>query len=96
MEENISGKVAEIVGEAKYLAQALDRFSFVKKVYPSDANFLLVKVDDADALYDYLIDNGVIVRNRSRVPGCEQCLRFTIGTPDENAKVIDLLTRYSV
>lgn len=94
MEENISGKVSEIVSEAKSLAKALDGFSFVKKVYPSDANFLLVKVDNADALYDYLIARGVIVRNRSRVAGCEECLRFTIGTPEENTKVINLLTEY--
>lgn len=94
MEEDISGKIAEIVGEAKYLTQALNKYSFVKKVYPSDANFLLVKVDNADALYDYLIDNGVIVRNRSRVPGCGECLRITIGTPDENVRVINLLNQY--
>ncbi len=94
MEEDISGRVAEIVSESKALAEALNRFPFVKKVYPSDANFLLVKVDDADGLYDYLIDRGVIVRNRSKVAGCEQCLRFTIGTPEENAKVINLLTEY--
>ena len=94
MEENISDKVAEIVNEAKSLAETLGRFPFVEKVYPTDANFLLVKVDNADALYDYLLSNGVIVRNRSRVAGCEECLRFTIGTPDENARVINLLNQY--
>lgn len=94
MEENISDKVAEIVSEAKSLAETLGRFPFVEKVYPTDANFLLVKVDNADALYDYLLSNGVIVRNRSRVAGCEECLRFTIGTPDENARVINLLNQY--
>ncbi|MBD5324828.1 MAG: histidinol-phosphate transaminase [Bacteroides sp.] len=94
MEENISDKVAEIVSEAKSLAETLGRFPFVEKVYPTDANFLLVKVDNADALYDYLLSNGVIVRNRSRVEGCEECLRFTIGTPDENARVINLLNQY--
>ena len=94
MEENISDKVAEIVNEAKSLAETLGRFPFVEKVYPTDANFLLVKVDNADALYDYLLSNGVIVRNRSRVEGCEECLRFTIGTPDENARVINLLNQY--
>ena len=61
------------------------------KVYHSDANFLLVKVTDADAIYDHLVANGIIVRNRNRVKGCEGCLRITIGTPAENVNVIDAL-----
>ena len=63
----------------------------VRKVYPSDANFLLVKVDDADAMYSYLTEHGVIVRNRNKVTGCGNCLRFTVGTPEENARVVALL-----
>lgn len=66
----------------------------VERVYPSDANFLLVKVSDAGAIYDYLIGNGVIVRNRSRMPGCSGTLRITIGTPEENRRTIRLLKNY--
>ncbi len=66
----------------------------VERVYPSEANFLLVKVADADALYDYLAQQGIIVRNRSRMPGCAGCLRITIGTPEENEELFQALVRY--
>lgn len=66
----------------------------VREVFPSDANFLLVRVDDADAVYRYLSDNGVMVRNRSRLPLCQQTLRVTIGTPEENKRVISLFRNY--
>jgi histidinol-phosphate aminotransferase len=63
-------------------------------VYPSDANFFLMKVKDAGNLYAYLAENEVVVRNRSKDPGCENCLRITIGTPEENQQLINLLKRY--
>jgi histidinol-phosphate aminotransferase len=66
----------------------------VKRVYPSDANFFLIQVTDPDAIYDYLVHHGVIVRNRNRIAGCEGCLRITIGTPQENQRVINLLKEY--
>ena len=66
----------------------------VERVYPSDANFLLVRVDDADAVYDRLIGEGIIVRNRSRIEGCEGCLRITIGLEEENMKLLKTLERY--
>ena len=61
---------------------------------PSDANFILVKVQDANALYTYLSANEVIVRNRHKDVNCSNCLRFTIGTPEENAIVLNLLKQY--
>ena len=72
----------------------LKSFPFVKKLFPSEANFLLVRVDDADALYDYLLEKGIIVRNRSRVRGCEGCLRITVGLPEENEAIINALKNY--
>ncbi len=80
--------------ERKKLAEALGDFLFVKIVYPSDANFLLAKVDDANDLYDYLINNKIIVRNRDKVALCKDCLRITVGTPKENLRLIEILKNY--
>ena len=87
-------EVAVIIRERTRLADALPAFRFVRKVWPSDANFLLVRVDDADALYNFLLERGIIVRNRSRVKGCERCLRITVGTPEENDKLLNALSDY--
>ena len=95
LDESPAAHIAEIIAERSRLADALEAAPAVEKVYPSDANFLLIRVADADDLYDYLIDNGVIVRNRSRLPLCGGCLRVTVGTPAENARVIDLVTAYT-
>jgi histidinol-phosphate aminotransferase len=61
------------------------------KVYPSDANFLLVKVDNAIVRYNQLVEYGIIVRNRTNQPICENCLRFTVGTKEENKKLMKTL-----
>ena len=90
----IEGQVAEIVEQRSRLAGLLPGFAFVRKVFPSEANFLLVKVDDADALYEHLIADGIIVRNRNRVHLCEGCLRITVGLPEENEKLISSLEKY--
>ena len=87
----ISVEVATIRSERARLAAALPAFPFVKTVYPSDANFLLVQVEDADGLYETLLQKGIIVRNRSRVPGCEGCLRLTVGLPRENDTLLQTL-----
>ena len=92
--KGIDAEVAEIKAQRALLAEALENMSMVQRVYPSDANFLLVKVDDADAVYDFLIADGIIVRNRNRVKGCEGCLRMTVGLPEENEKLIKSLKRY--
>ena len=94
LEESIDDKVAEIVEQRGVVAEELAAMPFVSKVYPSDANFVLVRVDDADAIYEHLIADGIIVRNRNRVRGCEGCLRITIGTKQENEKLIKSLERY--
>lgn len=83
--------VREILGERVRVAKALQESPSVLRVYPSDANFLLVKVTDPDGLYAHLIERKIIVRNRSRVPGCEGCLRITIGTPSENDRLLRAL-----
>lgn len=82
------------VEQRDWLQQALSSLSFTKTVYPSDANFVLVKMDDAPAIYHYLADKGIIVRDRSSVLLCEDCLRITIGTPDENSQLIECLKNY--
>lgn len=82
------------VEQRDWLQTALLSLSFTKTVYPSDANFILVKMDDAPAIYHYLADKGIIVRDRSSVLLCEDCLRITIGTPDENSQLIECLKNY--
>lgn len=82
-----------ILTERIRLADRLKEISAVDKVYPSDANFLLVKFAEPKAIYRYLADNGIIVRDRSNQALCEGCLRITVGTPAENDKLIDLLRK---
>lgn len=84
-------QVKKIIGERDKLFEALKTIYFIEKVIPSDANFILVKVDDANLRYQQFIDNGIVIRNRSNQPLCNNCLRITIGTKDENKKVIQLL-----
>ena len=92
--KGIDEEVEQIKQQRALVAKALEEFKFVERVYPSDANFLLVRVADADALYEHLIKDGIIVRNRTRVKGCEGCLRITIGLKEENVKLIESLKRY--
>lgn len=92
--KGIGEEVEQIKQQRALVAEALAEFKFVERVYPSDANFLLVRVADADALYGHLIKDGIIVRNRTRVKGCEGCLRITIGLKEENVKLIESLKRY--
>ena len=66
----------------------LKDISFVEKIYPSDANFLLVKVDDANKRYQELLDHGIVVRNRNTQHLCENCLRFTVGDDIENEQLV--------
>jgi len=94
LERDIEGQVREVVSEREMLTATLPGFKCVEKVYPSQANFLLVKVSDADALYDYLIESGIIVRNRTNVNGCANCLRITVGLREENKKLLEALKAY--
>ena len=88
-------QITQLIAERKGLFAQLEKISFVEKVYPSDANFLLVKVDDANKRYAQLIENDIVVRNRSNQVGCENCLRFSVGTPQENQILIETLNRLS-
>ncbi len=90
-----TGYIEEIKRERQTLADKLIEFGFIRHIYPSDANFLLIKVEDANVLYQYLLSKGIIVRNRSSLKGCENCLRITIGTPEENKLLVEALQSYT-
>jgi histidinol-phosphate aminotransferase len=90
----VNDMIKEIVAMREELAKVFQRMPLVEKVYPSDANFLLVKVKDAVAIYEFLLDQGIVVRDRSKVQLCDQCLRITIGTEQENTLLVDTLISY--
>jgi len=87
--------VKMILKEREPFAEELKTLSIVEKVYHSDANFLLVKVKDANKTYRFLTDRGIVVRNRNKVPMCDNCLRITVGTPEENSALICALNEFS-
>lgn len=93
--EQINGWIKTIVAQREIISKEITSFSFVKKVYPSEANFILVKVSDAQKLYNYLVEKQIVVRNRSNIALCKDCLRITIGTEEENKELLDTLKRYS-
>ena len=92
--EGLQDMVEEIKQERALLLHALPRLEAVVIVYPSDANFILVKVKDADGLYNYLLDKGIVVRNRSKLASCEGCLRITVGTLEENQKLLQAIAEF--
>ena len=94
LEASRDQEVAEIVAQRERLSAALPGFRCIRRVWPSDANFLLVQTGDADALYAHLLQDKIIVRNRSRVRGCDGCLRLTVGTPQENDRLLQSLASY--
>lgn len=81
----------EILRERDSMWHALSELRCVRKIYPSAANFFLVRVTDANAIYNYLVDHGIVVRNRNRVQLCEGCLRITVGTREENNELLGAL-----
>ena len=85
-----------IIQQKNVLEKALKEISFVKKIYPSDANFILIKVDNANERYNQLVKKGIIIRNRTKDDLCENCLRITVGTEEENGKLIETLKLLSV
>ncbi|MGG5486044.1 histidinol-phosphate transaminase [Gaetbulibacter sp. PBL-D1] len=87
----VKQEVKILILEREVLIKALGDLKFIGKIYPSDANFILMKVDDANLRYRQLIAEGIVVRNRTNQPLCENCLRITVGTPDENKKLIKTL-----
>ena len=89
-----ASQIETTVAERSRLADELAKLPIIKEIFPSDANFLLVRVPDPDGLYDYLAGLGRIVRNRNSVPGCRGCLRITVGLPEENDSIIKAISEY--
>ncbi|MDG5491625.1 histidinol-phosphate transaminase [Psychroserpens sp. SPM9] len=93
--QTLSEDIQKILEQRKVLMEALQNISCIKSVQPSDANFILAKVDDATKRYDELISKGLVIRNRTNQPLCNNCLRFTVGSPEENSKLISALKSLS-
>ncbi|MEO2060009.1 MAG: histidinol-phosphate transaminase [Mesonia sp.] len=89
--DEVFDEVESILEERNRLMIALQEIKFIKEIYPTDANFVLVKVDDASKRYQELIEKGIVIRNRTTQPLCENTLRFTIGTSEENKKLVEAL-----
>ncbi|WP_304157458.1 histidinol-phosphate transaminase [Mesonia mobilis] len=89
--DEVFDEVESILEERNRLMIALQEIEFIKEIFPTDANFILVKVDDANERYQELIEKGIVIRNRTTQPLCENTLRFTIGTSVENKKLIEAL-----
>ena len=94
--EQVNEWIKATVSEREKLAAELSKLPFVLKVYPSDANFILVKTTDAKKIYNYLVFHKIIVRDRSSVTLCEGGLRITVGTPEENVQVLKSLLEYGI
>jgi histidinol-phosphate aminotransferase len=91
--DKVKAMIADILQEREYLRNELEKLDFIQQIYPSDANFLLVKMPYANHVYDDLIEEKIIVRNRSKVTLCEDCLRITVGTRQENEAFIQTFTK---
>ena len=94
LRRDISAEVAAIRAERSRLAAALAACPCIGQVYPSEGNFLLVRTAAPDLLYRELVAAGVIVRNRSRIAGCEGCLRITVGRPEENDRMLETVKNF--
>jgi len=92
--KKVNAWIKEIVSEREKVVAEISKLKFVLKVYPSEANFILVKTTDAKKIYQYLTDNKIVVRDRSKVELCEGCLRITIGTKEENIRLLETLKKY--
>lgn len=90
-QDQVQKEVSQILEERQKLLQTLKEIPFVQEVYQSDANFILARVDDANKRYTQLLDMGIVIRNRTTQPLCENTLRFTVGTKEENQKLIKIL-----
>ncbi|MDR3365590.1 MAG: histidinol-phosphate transaminase [Prevotellaceae bacterium] len=91
---DVKAWVKTLLAEREKLHSALAALPCVLRVFPSDANFMLLKATDANAIYRYLIGKGVVVRNRHNVELCEDCLRITVGTPQENAALVKAMEAF--
>ena len=86
--------VKTLIEERAYLEKEFVALACTEKIYPSDANFFLAKVSDAKAIYNYLVAKGIIVRNRTSIALCKDCLRVTVGTREENNQLLETLKQY--
>jgi histidinol-phosphate aminotransferase len=89
--EKLDSEISDLLKQRTLLSEALVEVDFIEKIYASDANFILVKVDNANKRYDQLIEKGIVIRNRTTQPLCENTLRFTVGTGEENYKLLEAL-----
>lgn len=89
--DKVANQITTVLEERSRLIKAFETYSFIKKIYPSEANFILIQVDDANTRYTQLIEKGFVVRNRSSQLHCENCLRITVGTPSENTRLLTQL-----
>jgi histidinol-phosphate aminotransferase len=92
--DQVNSWIKQTLDQRDRLVLGLKDFDFVLDIYPSDANFILVKTTDARGIYNFLVQKGIIVRDRSKVELCEGCLRITVGTPDENDLLLQSLLNY--
>ena len=92
--DQVNTMIKELVSMREALARVFEQMPIVEKVYPSDANFLLVKIKNARKIYEYLLAKGIVVRDRSNVQLCENCLRITIGTEDEITMLVKAIKDY--
>ena len=92
--EEVNKNIKNTVGEKDALQEQFTQFNFIQNIYPTDANFILIKTDDADSLYKFLANQKIIVRNRSKEVLCENCIRVTVGTHQENEILIEALKKY--
>jgi histidinol-phosphate aminotransferase len=86
---SVKKEIADILMERNKLLKALLYVNFIEKIYKSDANFILIKVDNAKLRYDQLLKKGIVIRNRTTQPLCENTLRLTVGTAEENRQLIE-------
>lgn len=92
LEQNtLVAQIKKIISERERLIISLETIYFVEKIFPTDANFILIQVDDAENRYKQLINKGIVIRNRSNQALCENCIRITVGTKEENSKLIEIL-----
>jgi len=90
-EAKFTKQIEVIKEEREKLNSALKKLGYVKEIFPSEANFILIRVDDANSIYNQLLEKGIVVRNRSTQYKCENTLRISIGTPEENLKLIEAM-----
>ncbi|WP_423146238.1 histidinol-phosphate transaminase [Rubrolithibacter danxiaensis] len=92
--EQVNNWIKETIKERDNLVLGLKKFGFVENIYPSDANFILVKTTEPVKIYNFLVEKDIIVRDRSKVELCEGCLRITVGIPSENERLLSALKEY--